>query len=102
MAKRFDSLSEQHISFIRAQKIFFVGTAAQDSRVNLSPKGMDTLRVLDDRRVAWLNVTGSGSMMVAVLSSVQLFASVTVSVYAFPPSPAKVPVVFVWFSGCSV
>ncbi len=61
MAKRFDSLSEQHISFMQAQKIFFVGTAAADSRVNISPKGMDTLRVLDDRRVVWLNVTGSGN-----------------------------------------
>ncbi|MEW6131659.1 MAG: pyridoxamine 5'-phosphate oxidase family protein [Pseudomonadota bacterium] len=61
MAKRFNSLSGQHIDFIRAQKIFFVGTAAPGSRVNLSPKGMDTLRVIDDRRVAWLNVTGSGN-----------------------------------------
>ena len=61
MAKRFGSLTEQHIRFIRAQRIFFVGTAAADSRVNVSPKGMDSLRVLDDRRVVWLNVTGSGN-----------------------------------------
>ena len=61
MAKRFDSLSEQHIRFIRAQRIFFTGTATPDSRVNVSPKGMDSLRVIDDRRVVWLNVTGSGN-----------------------------------------
>ena len=61
MAKRFGSLTEQHIRFIRAQRIFFVGTAAADSRVNVSPKGMDSLRVIDDRRVVWLNVTGSGN-----------------------------------------
>ena len=41
--------------------MFFVATATADSRVNLSPKGMDTLRVLDANRVVWLNVTGSGN-----------------------------------------
>ncbi len=61
MAQQFSQLSEQHIQFIGAQKIFFVGTATADSRVNVSPKGMDTLRVLGPRRVAWLNVTGSGN-----------------------------------------
>jgi hypothetical protein len=61
MAKRFDSLAEQHIQFIAKQKVFFVGTAAADSRVNISPKGMDTLRVIDPKRVAWLNLTGSGN-----------------------------------------
>ena len=43
------------------QKIFFVGTATADSRVNISPKGMDSLRILDPNRVVWLNVTGSGN-----------------------------------------
>ena len=42
------------------QKIFFVGTATVDSKVNISPKGMDSLRILDPNRVVWLNVTGSG------------------------------------------
>ena len=44
MAQRFNELSERHINFIAAQKIFFVGTATADSRVNVSPKGMDSLR----------------------------------------------------------
>ena len=61
MAKRFESLSDEHIRFLAEQKIFFVGTAAADSRVNVSPKGMDTLRVIDSRRIVWLNVTGSGN-----------------------------------------
>ncbi|WP_255578744.1 hypothetical protein [Deinococcus sp. RIT780] len=38
-----------------------MGTAAPDGRVNVSPKGMDCLRVLGPNRVAWLNVTGSGN-----------------------------------------
>jgi hypothetical protein len=38
-----------------------VGTATALESINLSPKGMDSLRVLGPRRVAWLNVTGSGN-----------------------------------------
>ncbi|MGD8514919.1 MAG: pyridoxamine 5'-phosphate oxidase family protein [Granulosicoccaceae bacterium] len=61
MGQQFNALSGKHIRFITEQKLFFVGTAAADSRVNVSPKGMDSLRVLDNGRVAWLNVTGSGN-----------------------------------------
>lgn len=61
MAQRYGELSDRHIEFISRQKLFFVGTATADSRVNVSPKGMDTLRVLGSKRVAWLNVTGSGN-----------------------------------------
>ena len=62
----------------------FVGTAAQDSRVNLSPKGMDTLRVLDDRRVAWLNVTGSGNETAA---HVEIDPRMTIMFCAFEGPP---------------
>lgn len=61
MGQRFNELSEKHMHFIAAQKIFFVGTACANSRVNVSPKGMDSLRVLGKNRIAWLNVTGSGN-----------------------------------------
>lgn len=61
MGQRHTELSEKHIEFISDQKIFFVGTATTGSRVNISPKGMDSLRVLSSTRVAWLNVTGSGN-----------------------------------------
>ena len=61
MGKQFDTLSESLLAFIEAQKIFFVGTATADSRVNVSPKGMDALRVLSGNRVLWLNLTGSGN-----------------------------------------
>jgi hypothetical protein len=61
MGQQFNELSERHIKFIAEQKMFFVGTATADSRVNVSPKGMDSLRVLGKTRVAWLNVTGSGN-----------------------------------------
>ena len=61
MGQRYKELSDKHIEFIARQKLFFVGTATADSRVNVSPKGMDSLRVLGSRRVAWLNLTGSGN-----------------------------------------
>ena len=67
MGQRFGELSERHVQFIEKQRIFFVGTATADSRVNVSPKGMDSLRVLGKSRVAWLNVTGSGNETAAHL-----------------------------------
>lgn len=47
--------------FIEAQKLFFVATAPASGRVNVSPKGLDTLRVLDARTVVYLDLTGSGN-----------------------------------------
>jgi len=61
MAKQYTQISDKLKQFIEQQKIFFVGTAASDGRVNISPKGMDSLRIVDSNRVVWLNVTGSGN-----------------------------------------
>ena len=61
MAQFFDSLTDELTRFIEAQHMFFVGTAARDGTVNVSPKGMDSLKVLSPSRVIWLNVTGSGN-----------------------------------------
>ncbi len=61
MAEFFDELTEDHIEFIGRQPIFFVATAAADGRINLSPKGDDSFRVLAPNRVAFLNLTGSGN-----------------------------------------
>jgi hypothetical protein len=61
MAQRFTEISTDLQQFIEKQQIFFVATAAADGRVNLSPKGMNSLRVLGKNRVIWLNVTGSGN-----------------------------------------
>jgi hypothetical protein len=62
MGKLYTSLTPELIAFIEAQRMFFVGTASLsgDGHVNVSPKGMDSLRVLDKRTVAYLDVTGSG------------------------------------------
>ena len=61
-------LSERDLDFIKAQHLFFVGTAATDGRVNISPKGMDTLRLLDGDRIVWLNLSGSGNETAAHLA----------------------------------
>ncbi len=61
MAKFFPSLSDTLADFVSKQAIFFVGTAAADGRVNVSPKGMDTLKVLNENELIWLNLTGSGN-----------------------------------------
>lgn len=61
MGAKNTEISEKILQFIEAQKLFFVATAAADGRVNLSPKGMDSLRVMGRNRVIWLNVTGSGN-----------------------------------------
>ena len=61
MAEHFESLNEKHIEFMAAQQIYFVGTAGAEGFINVSPKGMDSFRVLDNNTVAWLNLTGSGN-----------------------------------------
>lgn len=68
MAKRYDCLTDEHIQFIADQKIYFVGTAANDGTINVSPKGYDSLRVLGPNRIAWLNITGSGNETAAHLA----------------------------------
>lgn len=63
MGKVYEELTPKLVEFINAQKMFFVGTAplSGNGHVNISPKGMDCLRVLDTRTVAYLDVTGSGA-----------------------------------------
>jgi hypothetical protein len=61
MAKQFDRIGDEHRRFIEDQHIFFCGTAAPDGRVNISPKGMDSLRVAGPNRILWMNLTGSGN-----------------------------------------
>ena len=67
MASFFDSITPELAKFIGAQPVFFVATAAPGARINLSPKGMDTFRVLDEKRVAYLDLTGSGNETAAHL-----------------------------------
>ncbi|NNK78084.1 MAG: pyridoxamine 5'-phosphate oxidase family protein [Litoreibacter sp.] len=68
MAKHYPEISDAHREFVEAQHIFFSGSAAPEGRVNVSPKGMDSLRILGPNRVLWLNLTGSGNETAAHLT----------------------------------
>ena len=67
MGKKYSSLNNKLIEFIKKQHIYFVSTAPIAGRINLSPKGMDTLRVINENQVVWLNLTGSGNETAAHL-----------------------------------
>ncbi|WP_428635162.1 pyridoxamine 5'-phosphate oxidase family protein [Sedimenticola sp.] len=84
MGQRYGEIPARMVDFIGHQKLFFVATAAADGRINLSPKGMDSLRVLDERRVIWLNVTGSGNETAA---HVQELPRMTLMFCAFEGNP---------------
>ena len=62
-----NNLTSSFVDFIRRQKLFFVATAAADGSVNLSPKGLDSLRVLSPTRLVWINLSGSGNETAAHL-----------------------------------
>lgn len=61
MGKIADHISDTIKTFIQAQKMFFVATACKDGRINISPKGIEHLKVIDKNTVIWLNLTGSGN-----------------------------------------
>lgn len=69
VGRAFDEITEQMKHFIGQQHVFFVATAplADVGRVNVSPKGYDSFRLLDNRRVAYLDLTGSGAETIAHL-----------------------------------
>jgi len=67
MARFYPALETKHRAFIAAQKVFFTASGTSHSRLNLSPKGMNSLRILADSRVAYLDLTGSGNETAAHL-----------------------------------
>ncbi|MBB5751108.1 pyridoxamine 5'-phosphate oxidase family protein [Prosthecomicrobium pneumaticum] len=69
MAKQFPKIEATHRSFIERQHIFFVGSAAQGTRVNVSPKGLDAFRLIDDHAAVYLDHTGSGNETAAHLAA---------------------------------
>lgn len=68
--QQYSEISDRLRRFIEAQQLFFVATAAREGRVNVSPKGLDSLRVVSPTRVVWLNGTGSGNETAAHLQDV--------------------------------
>jgi len=69
MSEFFPAITDKQRAFIAAQPVFFVATAAADGRINLSPKGMDSFRVLGPDLVGYLDVGGSGNETQAHLAA---------------------------------
>jgi hypothetical protein len=69
MGKVYDRIDDTLAEFIGRQHLFFVGTAPTDpdGHLNVSPKGLDTFRILGSHSVAYLDLTGSGIETVAHL-----------------------------------
>jgi len=86
MGKRYDTLSSDLQAWISQQKMFFVASAPlrADGHVNCSPKGADTFRVLSERKVAYLDLTGSG---IETVSHVQENGRIVVMFCAFEGPP---------------
>jgi len=61
MAVKFDSINKAHREFIEKQKMFVIGSAGAEGFINVSPKGMDSLKIIDENTVVWMNHTGSGN-----------------------------------------
>jgi len=84
MAKFYPSIEPKLRDFIERQHVFFTATAAEGTRVNLSPKGLDALRILDPNRVAYLDLTGSGNETAAHL---RVDGRLTIMMCAFEGPP---------------
>ena len=67
MAEFFPALDAKHEALLAAAAVYFVATAPKDGRINLSPKGMDTLRVISPTKLAYLDLSGSGNETAAHL-----------------------------------
>lgn len=61
MAKFYDCLSQSHLDFIAAQKVFFIGSTAPGKDTNVSPKGMYDLKNAGPNRLAYIHTSGSGN-----------------------------------------
>lgn len=69
MGKVYDGITDELAHWLGAQPMFFVASATPDpeTHVNVSPRGLDTFRILDRARVVWLDLTGSGVETIAHL-----------------------------------
>lgn len=86
MGKRHEIINPELREWIAQQKVFFVATAplTREGHVNCSPKGGDTFRILGDREVAYLDLTGSG---VETLSHLQENGRIVIMFCAFTGAP---------------
>jgi CO dehydrogenase/acetyl-CoA synthase beta subunit len=59
MGKQYQVLTDENINFIKKQKVFYIASSS-GKEVNLSPKGYDSIRVINNSKLIFLNLVGSG------------------------------------------
>lgn len=69
MGKFYAEITPELEQFISEQHMFFTATAAATRRINVSPKGIDSFRYLNEHSVAYLDLTGSGNETAALLAA---------------------------------
>ncbi len=84
MARRFSRIEAAHCAFIERQHVFFTASAAARTRVNVSPRSTQALRVLHETCVAYLDRTGSGNETAAHLRA---DGRLTLMFCSFDPTP---------------
>ena len=84
MGSFFGAISDKHQAFIEHQSMFFVATAANEGHVNVSPKGLDSFKVLGPNKVCYLDLTGSG---VETIAHLQEDGRITIMFCAFDGPP---------------
>lgn len=86
MGKVYDRISDKQKTWIQSQKVFFVATAplSKDGLINVSPKGLDTFRVIDRTTAAYLDLMGSG---IETISHIQENQRITIMFTAFDGPP---------------
>jgi len=81
----FEQLNDSLRTFIGEQHMFFTASApGSGGRINLSPKGIDTLRIIDDSTIAYLDLTGSGNETAAHIND---NGRLTIMLCAFTGAP---------------
>ena len=86
MGKLYDAITDRQRKWIASQKIFFVATApsSEEGHVNVSPKGLDTFKVIDDHTIAYLDLSGSGLETIAHVNQNE---RITIMMTAFDGPP---------------
>jgi len=89
MGQTFAKIPDEFVGWFEEQRVFFVATAPADpeTHINVSPRGLDTFRILDAKRVAWLDLTGSGVETIAHLKADEAGGRITLMFCAFEGSP---------------
>ena len=86
MGKLYDAITDRQRKWITNQKVFFVATApsGEEGHVNVSPKGLDTFKVIDDKTIAYLDLSGSG---LETIAHVNQNKRITIMMTAFDGTP---------------